>query len=252
MPPPPRAQSAPPPYTSRVTYARQFPLPFPLAPRYAPEEFLAGDCNAAARAWLAAPADWPALRLALHGESGTGKTHLLHWFAARHQATLLNGADLRGLPTPPAAPMLAIDDADRLPDQPALLHLLNASAERHIPVLLAARTPPASWPIAVPDLASRLRATTTAALLPLEDSLLRALLARLLAERQIAVAPRIQDYLHARLPRTGNALREAAACLDRLALAAAGPVTLDHARQVAESLAQEKGPGEPGPLSTDN
>jgi chromosomal replication initiation ATPase DnaA len=50
-------------------------------------------------------------------------------------------------------------------------------------VLLAARTPPAHWPVRLPDLASRLRATTAVEIAPPEDSLLRSLLARLLAER---------------------------------------------------------------------
>ena len=54
---------------------------------------------------------------------------------------------------------------------------------------------------------------------PAEDELLRGLLARLLAERQLAVAEPLQDWLRLRLPRSQAAIREAVARLDRAALA---------------------------------
>ena len=113
---------------------------------------------------------------------------------------------------------IAIDDADLAPEEP-LLHLLNASAEAGCPALLASRTPPARWPIRLADLASRLRAITAVEIGPADDSLLRALLLRLLGERQLAVPQAVQEWLLLRLPRTPEAIREAAARLDRLALA---------------------------------
>ena len=61
---------------------------------------------------------------------------------------------------------------------------------------------------------------------PAEDELLRALLARLLAERQLAVPAAVQDWLLLRLPRTPAAIREAAARLDHAALAAGSRITL--------------------------
>ena len=133
---------------------------------------------------------------------------------------------------------VAVDDADIVEDPRALLHLLNAAAELGIPVLLSARTPPASWAIALPDLASRLRATTSVALSVPEDDLLRPLLARLLADRQLRVPEKLQDFLLARLPRTGGALREAAARLDRLSLAEGRTVSRAMAAQVADELGE--------------
>ena len=93
---------------------------------------------------------------------------------------------LSGLPELPAAG-IAIDDADAVADEDALLHLLNAAGEAGLPVLLAARTPPARWAAHLPDLASRLRAMTAVEIGPPEDTLLRTLLARLLADRQLRV-----------------------------------------------------------------
>ncbi len=228
----------------RVT---QFALPFPDADAYRPEEFFPSASNEAVLAWLKQPSAWPALRLAVHGNAGTGKTHLLHHFAARHDAALLPACAVRRLVPLPDAAALAIDDADSVLEPTSLLHLLNAAAERGMPVLLAGRAPPAHWPFHLPDLVSRLRATPTVALLPPDDALLRALLARLLSERQIAVPERVQDYLLTRLPRTGAALREAAARLDRYSLAAGHAVTVRLAQIVAAECGAEErdeiGPG---------
>jgi chromosomal replication initiation ATPase DnaA len=224
---------------SPVTYARQFALPFPQDAQYAPEAFLPGDANEDALAWLARPEMWPFGRLAVYGEAGAGKTHLLHLFAARARAALLPAEALRPFTALPQAAALAIDDADTVADPRALLHLLNSAAEAGMMVLLAGRSPPSQWRVGLPDLASRLRAITTVALRLPEDDLLRALLARLLAERQLVVPERVQQYLLTHLPRTGGALREAAARLDRLALASGGHVTRAMAALVADEPALE-------------
>lgn len=130
---------------------------------------------------------------------------------------------------------LAVDDADLAGDA-ALLHLLNAAAEARQPVLLAARTPPGRWRTALPDLRSRLRAIAAVELPPGDDAFLRTLLVRLLSDRQLAVAEGVQDWLLARLPRTPGAVREAAARLDRAALAAGRAVTRPLAAQAVAEL----------------
>lgn len=193
---------------------QQLALPFGHRPSYAAEDFLADPSNADARIWLAAPR-WPGGRLVLWGEAGTGKTHLLHIWAARQGGMLCDGAALPPWPRPPGAD-LAIDDADRAPEA-ALLHVLNAAAEAGRRVLLAAARPPAAWPAQLPDLASRLRAAAATGLRPPGDALLHSLLTRLLSDRQMTVPPDIADWLLARLPRSPAVLRDAVSRLDRAA-----------------------------------
>jgi chromosomal replication initiation ATPase DnaA len=227
---PPAAPPAPP-------HWRQLPLPFAHAPDYGEADFLRASSNSEAMTWLARPEAWPQHRLALAGAEGSGKTHLLHIWAVRSDAELLYGPALRGEPAFPGRPV-ALDDADAAPERP-LLHLINAAHEAGQPLLLTARTPPARWPAALPDLVSRLRATAVVEIRPAEDSLLRALLARLLAERQVAVAEPVQAWLRLRLPRTPAAMREAAARLDRVAMAAGRPITRAIAAAVLADLADE-------------
>jgi hypothetical protein len=148
---------------------RQLPLPFPHAPMFDGTAFLQAPSNAEALAWLERPDEWPLHRLALWGEAGSGKTHLLHRWARRTGAVLLDGASL--VIEPPSGPV-AIDDADLAGERP-LLHLLNATAEAGYAVVFSGRAAPARWAIKLPDLASRLRATLAVEIRPAEDELLR-------------------------------------------------------------------------------
>ena len=223
--------------------ARQLALPFAYVPRFRVEDFIPAPSNAEARAWLGRTADWPGRRLALYGEAGCGKTHLLQLWAERHGALLLDGPSLRRLPELGGSTAIALDDADTAPDEVMLLHLINLAGETGRPLLLAGRTPPARWPSPLPDLASRLRATTAVGLRTAEDPLLRALLMRLLSERQLILGETLQDWLLARLPRHPAALREIVARLDRAAMAAGGRVTRTMAAGLVASLNGEPGDG---------
>ncbi|HEY6433499.1 MAG TPA: chromosomal replication initiator DnaA [Acetobacteraceae bacterium] len=211
----------------------QLPLPFVHRPEFV-DDLLQAASNENALAWSSRPQDWPGGRLAIWGAEGCGKTHLLHLWAGRIGARYRCGAALRAeMP----ATGLAIDDADAVPDAAVLLHTLNAAAEARLPVLLAARQPPGRWPIELPDLASRLRATMAVEIGPAEDTLLQALFARLLSERQIAVSACVQDWIRLRLPRTPAALREAAARLDHAGLVAGRAITRALAAAVLGQLA---------------
>jgi chromosomal replication initiation ATPase DnaA len=102
---------------------------------------------------------------------------------------------------------------------------------------VSGRRPPARWTIRLPDLASRLAATTVAKLDAPDDALLAALLVKHFADRQVAVAPGLIDYLVSRVERSAAAAEAVVAALDRAGLAGRRPLT---ARLAAEVLAAER------------
>ncbi len=194
-------------------------MPLAATASFSAADFVADVSNQAARSFLADPGIWPDGRLALHGPAGTGKTHLAHVLAGARGWTLIAGTALRGLPPAPATGTV-IDDSDMVPDPVALFHALNAAREARQPLLLVGRAAPSRWHAAPPDLVSRLRATTTAAIDEPSDALLAAVLAKQLADRQLAVAPALQSLLLLHLPRNAASIAEAAARLDQAALVA--------------------------------
>lgn len=211
--------------------ARQFTLALPLPVSSDRADFLEDASNAEALAWLDQPARWPLRRLAVFGAEGVGKSHLARAVAAEHGWRLVPGPGLRGL-LPPGAGGTVLDDADAVPEEPALLHLINLCAERGEHLLLIGREAPARWPVRLPDLASRLKATTAVGIGAPGDALLGALLAKHFADRQLRVAPEVQAWLLARLGRDAATLAEAVARLDRAALAARLPISRGLARAV--------------------
>jgi chromosomal replication initiation ATPase DnaA len=209
---------------------RQLPLPISAHPSSARADLIPDASNAEALAWLETPGTWPFLRLALHGPQGAGKTHMLRATAAGMSWRLLDGADLTTDLALATTHGTALDDADRAPE-PALFHLINHHAAAGLPLLLAARTPPARWATSLPDLASRLRATHAVAIAEPSGPLLAALLSKHIADRQLHIEPAIQSFLLARLPRNAAAIAQAVAALDAASLARGAAITIPFARQ---------------------
>jgi chromosomal replication initiation ATPase DnaA len=217
---------------------RQLPLPLTVAPSSSRADLVEDASNAEALAWLDRPAEWPLRRLALHGAAGVGKSHMLRAAAAAGVWRLLMGRDLTEALALAPAPGTVLDEADAAPE-PALFHLINRSAEAGAPLLLAAREAPSRWPVRLPDLASRLRATLAVGIAAPTDALLAALLAKHLADRQIRVAPEVQTFLLARLPREAAVVAAAVAALDAAALAAGAPITRPFVRAALPWLFEE-------------
>lgn len=233
-----------------IEQPRQLALPFPYHPRFIHSEFISAPSNAGARAWLGinqhvrSIPDWPDQRLALWGDSGTGKTHLLQIWAKKESALFLPGSILSENTSvywleqikEKWVKALVIDDADIVTNQKALLHLLNLAKELDLSIILSGRYPPAHWDMNLPDLISRLRAITTVKIEQPEDALLRILFLRLLAERQMVVPSFIVEWLIIRLPRTAFAIREAVLRLDKASLANGGGITKKIAISALEDL----------------
>jgi chromosomal replication initiation ATPase DnaA len=214
----------------------QLPLELGHRASYGGEDFLVAPSNEAAVAWLDRWPAWPGAGLALHGPPGCGKTHLAHVFMARASARLLGPADLAqdALPGLLLGLSACVLDAEPPVPERALLHLHNALAEAGGHLLIVSRQAPARWGVALPDLASRLAALPAVRIEPPDDGLMEALLVKLFADRQIAVAPGVVAYLATRLERSFTALLRMVELLDRESLARRRGVGLALAREVLE------------------
>ncbi len=215
-------------------------LPLDLGHRIAVgrEDFLVAPANEEAVAWIDRWPGWPSAGLGLTGPPGAGKTHLAAVWRARAGAALIEGHDL--LPESVATilsgpPALVVESAEAAPEE-ALLHLHNGMAERRGFLLLTAPTAPARWGTRLPDLASRLAALPVASIEPPDDALIRAVLVKLFADRQLLVGADIVEFLALRMERSFEAARRLVAAIDAEALARRGRITLPLVRRVVERL----------------
>lgn len=210
----------------------QLAIDLPHPPALGRADFLVADCNAAALGWIERWPDWPAPALILYGSAGSGKSHLAQLWRERSGARLVRGEELERVNPHALAGLgaVALDEAERAPER-ALLHLYNCCGEAGAGLLVVAREAPARWPIALPDLASRLRAAPSVAIAPPDDALLGAVLVKHFADRQVRVAPGIIGFLVRRMERSFAAAAMLAERLDRMALGAGRPIGLALARR---------------------
>jgi len=216
-----------------VTEPSQLPFDLPHRPALGRADFVVSGCNAAAFGWIERWPDWPNHVLVLHGPLNCGKSHLAELWRRRSGAVLVAGGLLGGLdPTALAAgAAVAVDDAENAPER-ALLHLYNCCVEAGTSLLVVARAAPGAWPIALPDLASRLRAAPAAAIALPDDDLLAAVLVKHFADRQVRVPPAVIAYLVPRMERSFEAAAATAERLDRLALSERRPIGIALARKI--------------------
>jgi chromosomal replication initiation ATPase DnaA len=199
---------------------RQLALALDHAESYAREDFLSGACNADALALIDSWPDWPARAIALIGPEGSGKTHLATIWAAAAGARVISAHSLIDIDIPGALATgaLVVEDATAGADERALFHLINLAREEEAYILFTARTAPSLWPMAVPDVVSRLRALPVVALRPPDDAMLRGVIVKLAADRQLALDESIVSYLLTRIERSFAAARAAIIALDKEAL----------------------------------
>lgn len=228
------------PASERRARPRQLALALGHEESLAREDFLEGPSNATALKLVEAWPDWPAPVVLLTGHEGSGKSHLAAIWAEASGARVIAARALAEM-SPPAAlatGALVIEDLGEGEfDEASLFHVLNLAREEEAFVLLTARQPLASWNTALRDLTSRLRAVPVVALDPPDDTLLRSIIVKLCADRQLAVDEAVVSYLVSRIERSFAAARSAVALLDREALRQKRPVN----RALAADLFRDPG-----------
>jgi chromosomal replication initiation ATPase DnaA len=203
------------------------------------EDFLVGPANAAAVDAIDAWRQWPQQAMAITGPAGAGKSHLVEVWRAASGALRSTGSELAeaALHEASAAGAMAVEDIDRgIADQRVLFHLFNLAREGRLSLLVTSRALPGELAVALPDLRSRLRAMALARIEPPDPALLRALLVKLLADRQQSVDPGVIEYVMQRMERSADAARRFVAALDRQALATRRTLSKRLAGEVLDGL----------------
>jgi len=103
-----------------------------------------------------------------------------------------------------------------------------------VPLLLTARTAPARWPVALPDLASRLAQLNVAKLTQPDDMLLSAITAKQFLDRQLNVKPEVVTFITRRIDRSFAAISATVDLLDRAALGQGRAITIPFVRDTLD------------------
>ena len=199
--------------------ARQIPLDLEHRVQLTRDDLVVSPANAAAASLIDRWPDWAAPVAVIVGPPGSGKTHLSEIWRHQAQAVALSAANLFVPDDLPPRPALLIDDVDAAPiAEAALFHLINIVRAEQGSLLMTARRRPAAWQVALPDLASRLRAAAVVEVAEPDDALLEGVITKLFADRQLSVEPSLVTYLVRRMERSLDAAMRLVDRLDRAAL----------------------------------
>lgn len=220
--------------------AQQMTFDLPVKTAHGRDDFFISAANALAVKMLEDWPKWPDNKLALIGPVGSGKTHLTQVWAGDTGATVTSAqelaeADIPALASAPAAIEDIREIAANSAAQEALFHLHNLMRETGTPLLLTADRAPNHWALSLPDLQSRMSATTVTTLPAPDDALLSAVLIKLFADRQIEVQPKLIAYLIKRMERSFDAAGALVAALDKAALSQRRAISISIAAQVLDN-----------------
>ena len=208
------------------------------------EDFLVADCNRAAIETLDRWPDWRSPWLSLQGPNASGKSHLVALWQAHSGAQAIAAQDLGQFDMVQLRDILdgpvALEDCDRALAQVtdrarlerALLHAINITRELSGSLLLTGVAPPSHWRCELPDLQSRLAAMPGIAVEEPDETLLAALVIKLLADRQIVVGADVVSFLLTRIDRSFEAVKGIVQEIDRKALKDRRRVTIPLVREV--------------------
>lgn len=215
--------------------AKQLSFDWPTGVALGPNDFFVSEANAQAYAMIGTPDIWPDRKLVIVGPSGCGKSHLAGIFAAQRDGVVISAAALHA-DYQSDAQTIIVEDMEDLPRdaEEALFHLHNHLRNTGGTLLMTAQTAPTRWPIALPDLASRMQATTVVQIANPDDALLSALIMKLFADRQIMPKPDLVKYLADRIERSFAAAADIVGRLDAAALAKGRKINTSLARDLLD------------------
>lgn len=220
----------------RSRSARQMVLDLTRAPSFDPDDFLVSPANEAAHALIMGWPGWPSRTLLLTGPAGAGKSHLAAIWAGHAEASPFEALDA----VVPGRALL-LEDADRgtVPEA-ELFHLLNLVEEAQGWLVVTARTAPDHWGVRTPDLLSRLRRAPMAVIGRPDATLLRAVLVKLFADRQIRIDTDVVAYAALHCEQSLDAVSRFVAAIDEAALAEGRRITRPLVVKTLAAMAEEK------------
>ena len=208
-----------------MTANGQLPLNLPMSAGLGADDLVVTQINQSAVSFIESWPNWPGPIAILAGPVGVGKSHLAAVWAQMSGATFLPPPTDLSTPIDSGAYCVVEDIEAGNFDDTALFHLINSVRAQNGNLLLTSRSWPGNWGVQLPDLQSRMKLAHLIELEEPDDQLLRGVMIKLFADRQIEVSATVVDYLVLRMERSLACAQDLVEVLDTLAMAQKRAIT---------------------------
>lgn len=187
---------------------------------------------------IALPLDWPQSgderRFILSDANRDAFDHFRHWSMWPVKATVLSGPRRSGRSLLARSFVERVggrlfDDAERHEEE-ALFHAWNDAQDSGRPMVMVVDDSD-GWPIALPDLRTRLAVTPVARILQPDDALFSDLIALLFADRGLHIPREAMNFITGRVQRDYLTAEKVVEAIDRFAIAERARLTLPTVRK---------------------
>lgn len=217
--------------------AGQLVLDLAQRPALGAEDFLISKANSAAAAAVDCWPDWPQASLLVVAPARAGKTHLANVWRLKSGAARLEASSLSEDDIAFTTGALVVEDLHAgIADERVLFHLLNLVRERKLSMLLTSQIAAGELSVRLPDLRSRLRALPIVMIDNPDPSLLKAVLVKQFADRQLLVEPSVVNYIALHMEQSMQAAAAIVEAVDRAAMSLQRKVTKSLAAEVLMQL----------------
>ena len=210
------------------------------------EDFFVSNCNSHVLKAIDNYDSWSNNKLIILGPKSSGKTHLLKMWSNQVNAKIFNLEDLlkEDISCLLKHDFIAIDNLNNLSDfsqkskvfiEEILFYLLNSKLSQNEfgnTILMTSDKPLSREDIFLNDLLSRLMATETVYLKPLDERLINALFVKLFYDRQLRVSPSLINFISLNIERTFEAINDFVEEMDKIALQNKTNFTKSLAREI--------------------
>ena len=218
-----------------MKHPRQLALDLAHRPAFGAEDFFLSQSNEFAVKLIDDWPNWAQYAQLLIGPQASGKTHLVNVWLLRAHAHVIEAKDLHrtDLQTIALDQSVCIENLHHgLASEEVLFHLLNKINESGGQLLLTSRVGIGELSLQLNDLRSRLLALPSISIETPDENLLKAVMIKQFADRQIEIEPQLVEYLFKRMERSMQAVTHIVDDLDRSSLRTGRAITKVLAREI--------------------